>query len=154
MMSSRLKVMLRPLWETYRRLWLPLAGAIAVALVVLGQMGWSAPESISPQELMTSLETAGAPLVLDVRSPAEYAAGHIPGAVNIPYREIPNRLDELTAFNQAEVIVYCEVGVRAGIAEKTLEQAGFQSVLTLEGDMRGWRSAELPITTLDPTPTP
>lgn len=131
------------------RLWIPLIGAIAVALLWLGQMGWSAPESIAPQALMAALETDGAPLVLDVRSPAEYAAGHIPGAVNFPHREIPDRLAELAAFNQAKVVVYCELGVRAAIAERTLEQAGFQQVLTLEGDMRGWRSAALPIASRD-----
>ena len=127
---------------------------VLVAVLIMGQVGGSASETISAPALMARLDTDAAPLILDVRSPAEYAAGHSPGALNLPYREIPNHLDTLSEFLENEVVVYCEVGVRAGIAERLLEQAGFQSVLPLEGDIRGWREAGLPISTEIPANPP
>lgn len=131
-----------------------LSGLALIAILVVAQVGWSAPETISAPALMARLNTDTAPLILDVRSPEEYAAGHIPGARNLPYREIPDQLATLSEFLTDEVVVYCEVGVRAGIAEIMLEQAGFQQVLPLEGDMQGWREAGLPISTEIPENIP
>ncbi|MDB9525182.1 rhodanese-like domain-containing protein [Oscillatoria sp. CS-180] len=127
--------------------------SIAITLVV-GQVSWSSSERLSPQELSIRLNSADVPLLLDVRSEREFAEGHIPGAINIPYRDIPSRLNELEGFATKEVIVYCEIGVRAGIAEIMLEQEGFEYILTLEGDMEGWRQANLPIDTALPVSTP
>ncbi|MEM6714986.1 MAG: rhodanese-like domain-containing protein [Cyanobacteria bacterium P01_D01_bin.6] len=124
-----------------------MAGLVLVAILAMSQVSWSAPATISAAALNTRLNTEAAPLILDVRSPAEYAAGHIPGALNLPYRELPNHLATLAEFGDEDIVVYCEVGIRAGIAETVLEQAGFQQVLSLEGDMRGWRAAGLPIST-------
>lgn len=129
-----------------RRYLLPLLVGLGLALLLASrQVGGSVPEQMSPQVLMSRLETAAAPLVLDVRSPAEYAAGHIPTALNLPYREIPQRWPELADLTTQEIVVYCEIGVRAGLAEATLEQAGFQQVVSLAGDLRGWRAAGLPV---------
>ena len=50
---------------------------------------------LAPMELAARLEAGTAPVLLDVRSPEEFAAGHIPGAINIPYDEIPARLAEI-----------------------------------------------------------
>ncbi|NEQ45032.1 MAG: rhodanese-like domain-containing protein [Leptolyngbya sp. SIOISBB] len=148
----------RPWYRHHRRRHRQLLGILSglalVVILVVGQVGWSAPETISAPALMARLNTNTAPLILDVRSPSEYAAGHIPGALNIPYREIPDQLATLSEFLADEVVVYCEVGVRAGVAEIMLEQAGFQQVVPLEGDMRGWREAGLPISTEIPENTP
>ncbi|MGF1523631.1 MAG: rhodanese-like domain-containing protein [Leptolyngbyaceae cyanobacterium] len=113
----------------------------------VSQSVWSSTELIAPQTLVPRLGTPQAPLILDVRSEAEYQAGHIPGAINMPYREVPNRLSEIAEFTGRELVVYCEAGVRAGIAELALEQAGFEHVRHLEGDMQRWRQADLPLET-------
>lgn len=113
--------------------------------LIIGQVGLSSVESISSQQLVARLNTPQAPLILDVRSEVEYAEGHIPGAVNMPYRDVPHRLAEIVAFKNRDVIVYCEVGVRAGIAELSLEQAGFEQIRHLEGHMRRWRQEDLPL---------
>ncbi|MFK8183694.1 MAG: rhodanese-like domain-containing protein [Phormidesmis sp.] len=106
-----------------------------------------ATEQISVQALATQIEQNTAPLILDVRSPEEYAEGHIPGAINIEYRDIPNQLDTIRSFNSNEVIVYCERGVRAGVAERTLSDAGFEAVIQLTGSISAWRKADLPLST-------
>ena len=127
----------------------------AVVLILCAQLvacqAAVANEQISVEALAERIEQGNAPLILDVRSPAEYAAGHIPGAINIDYREIPNQLETIQAFNSNEVIVYCERGVRANIADDTLTEAGFTSVIQLTGSMRAWRKAELPTVTTETT---
>jgi phage shock protein E len=64
----------------------------------------------------------GATLV-DVRSPGEFASGHIDGALNIPVSALRRRLDELPS--DAEVVVYCASGMRSSSAAKQLRSAGF-----------------------------
>lgn len=74
----------------------------------------------------------------------EYANGHVPGAVNVPYDELASRLGESDGSRQGEIVVYCERGGCADRAARTLESAGFTSIRYLAGDMSAWRAAELP----------
>jgi rhodanese-related sulfurtransferase len=94
---------------------------------------------------MARLDAGDAPLILDVRSPGEYAAGHIPGAVNIPHDALGVRLDELGADPDREIVVHCQSGRRAATAEQMLMDAGYTGIQHLDGDMAGWRSAGLPV---------
>jgi len=98
-----------------------------------------APTDIQAEEVLALLASPERPLILDVRSADEFATGRVPGAVNIPHTEVPERLGELG--EPREVIVYCERGKRAAMAGESLSAAGF-SVRYLEGDMSGWREAE------------
>jgi rhodanese-related sulfurtransferase len=67
----------------------------------------------------------GGYVLLDVRTPAEFAAGHIPGAVNIPVDELRHRLDELP--RDRPVAAYCQVGQRGYLATRVLLAAGFKA---------------------------
>ena len=66
------------------------------------------------------------PFLLDVRTPQEFAAGHIPGAVNIPVDDLRSRLGELP--RDREIAAYCQVGQRGYLATRILRQAGFPAV--------------------------
>lgn len=101
--------------------------------------------AISPREVLGRLDRDGPPLLLDVRTPEEFASGHVPGAVNIPHDEVGQRSAELAAHRDQEVVVYCEKGPRAAKAAQALADAGFRSIRHLEGDMSGWRAAGLPV---------
>ncbi len=103
-------------------------------------------QSMKPLDLMAYLESDERPVVLDVRSPEEYAEGHVPGAVNVPYDQISARLDSLQAYRDRGFVVYCRTGRRAGIAETVLIEAGFERVWDLEGHMVAWREQDLPLT--------
>ncbi len=72
-------------------------------------------------------------LLVDVRTPAEYQIGHLPGAVNIPVQELRERLSELP--KEKEIILYCRVGFRGYLAYRILVQNGFKKVRNLSG---GW----------------
>lgn len=124
-------------------------GAVAagqpVAEVVRQESPVTRPGLITPAELTDRLEGPDAPVILDVRSPDEYEDGHIPGAINIPYDQIEARIGSLEEYREAEVVVYCRTGRRAGVAESVLTEAGFGQIRDLEGHMVAWREAELPL---------
>ncbi len=99
---------------------------------------WIAAE-MSPAELRR--QTAAEPtslVILDVRTPEEFAAGHIPGAINIPHDQVPARLAEFKAWKDKTIVAYCRSGRRVGLALKVLHDAGFTRLVHLTGDMPGW----------------
>ncbi|MGB6296645.1 MAG: rhodanese-like domain-containing protein [Rivularia sp. (in: cyanobacteria)] len=100
-------------------------------------------KQISANELIEQIKVDKSPIILDVRTAEEYLQGHIPGSINIEYRELPFRISEISSLSNKKIVVYCEKGVRANIAEETLKKAGFTEVLHLEGDMSGWRERGL-----------
>jgi len=69
--------------------------------------------------------------VVDVRTPAEYAAGHVPGAVNVPYDEMERRYGELGPPT-TPLLLYCHSGRRSGIAIRMLKQKGFTRLYDLQ----------------------
>jgi rhodanese-related sulfurtransferase len=102
-------------------------------------------KSISSSELLARRES-GEPLpILDVRSEAEFAAGHIPGAVNVPFNQVSARLDEVPGEAGQDLIVYCGHGPRAYIAAVPLRHAGGRRVIYLRGHWSAWQSQGLPV---------
>ncbi len=75
---------------------------------------------------LLALAAAERPLLLDVRTPKEFAAGHIAGAVNIPIDDLRLRTAELST--EKPIVTYCEVGQRGYIATRILRQRGFDAV--------------------------
>jgi len=101
--------------------------------------------TISGSTLAGRIEAGDAPVVLDVRTPAEFAQGHVPGAVNIPYDQLSTRLGELPAGASDEVVVHCQRGGRAAKAETVLHEAGYENVRDLDGHWQAWEAAGLPV---------
>lgn len=101
--------------------------------------------TIGADELISRIEAETAPMILDVRTPEEFAEGHIQGAINIPFTELAARASELEMEGSDELVVYCQSGRRAGIAEATLAELGFTNVRDLEGHIAAWKEAELPL---------
>jgi len=101
-------------------------------------------KDISQDELQTLMNSETKPLLIDVRSEDEYAEGHIAGAINIPYKELEQRLLELSGVKDRQIILYCRSGRRAGIAKETLQQNGFTQLDHLSGDYIAWHEKKLP----------
>jgi len=106
-------------------------------------------------EELRALQAAGTP-VIDVREPAELAAGKIPGAVNIPRGVLEFEVDGHPAVNgikdpalghrERPVIVYCRSGGRSALAADALRRLGFKQPLSLAGGFQAWLDAGQPIT--------
>ncbi|TNF61909.1 MAG: rhodanese-like domain-containing protein [Burkholderiales bacterium] len=78
--------------------------------------------------LLPRLRDQGA-VVVDVRSPEEFAGGHAPGAVNIPLNELGSRLQEIP--NTAPVVLCCASGTRSGMARMMLRKKGYGQVFNI-----------------------
>ncbi|MEI8385244.1 MAG: rhodanese-like domain-containing protein [Nitrosomonadaceae bacterium] len=94
--------------------------------------------AISSTELSQRLHQSGPPLILDVRTPNEYLSGHIQGAVNISHDQLERRIDEIPGDKSREIVVYCQSGRRAGIAEKILVEKGYTNIKSLTGHWQNW----------------
>jgi len=102
-------------------------------------------EPVTRAELARRLH-AGSVLVLDVRPAAEYAAGHIPGALSIPLSELPARLDTLPP--DAEIVAYCRgrYCAMSPDAVRLLRGQGYRAHL-MDGGLPEWRAEGLPVAT-------
>ncbi len=90
-----------------------------------------------------ALRDAGA-FVLDVREPYEWAEFHIPGATLIPLGTLGDRLSEVP--RDKPIVVVCRSGNRSQTGRDILLRAGFAAVTSMDGGVRAWRDAGLPVT--------
>ena len=86
-------------------------------------------------------------LFLDIRDDAQFKAGHLIDAKNIPLRTLAAKVSELAKYKEKPVIVYCENGMRSGKALSILRKAGFSDLYTLQGGLVAWEKASLPVVT-------
>ena len=97
-------------------------------------------EMISQQELSAAIASGKKMLLLDVRTPEEFASGHIAGAQNVPHGGAGEWLRKAGLPPDADIIVYCESGGRSATVQQAFATAGQTSVRHLEGDMKAWRA--------------
>ncbi|WP_303866570.1 rhodanese-like domain-containing protein [Acetobacterium wieringae] len=92
---------------------------------------------ISPDEAKQQLEANKDIVLLDVREPAEYVNGHIPGSINLPLSQV-QRVEELVPEKNTTIFVYCLSGGRSQGAASQMVKMGYQNVYNL-GGINGWR---------------
>ena len=93
---------------------------------------------VSPAAVRAMLD-AGEPVrLLDCRTPKEYAAARIEGALLVPMQETPDRLDELDAWLDEKVVVFCHAGVRSMKVAQFLRERGFDDVKSMVGGIDLW----------------
>jgi phage shock protein E len=121
--------------------------AFALALLLpVAAVASEAVAPVSPADLLVKLSQPGF-VLLDVRTPEEFAAGHIAGAVNIPHDQLAKRASELPQARNTEIAVYCRSGRRSAQALEWLGAQGYRRLLHLEGDFLGWQAAGRPVVT-------
>ncbi|MDG5746675.1 rhodanese-like domain-containing protein [Qipengyuania sp. XHP0207] len=99
--------------------------------------------TIEPSALSTRLEAGEAIQLIDVRTPEEFAQGHIAGAINVPLDEFdPAALPDPQG---AERVLYCRSDRRSGIAAEKLADASGRNAVHLEGGILAWDAAGLPV---------
>lgn len=100
-----------------------------------------AKQHIVEIDITTAKQALGASLILDVREPVEYAAGHLPGAFNIPRGVLEFKIDSHPDFQDkqaANIIVYCQTGGRSALATEALNKIGFSHAVSLAGGFKSW----------------
>ena len=102
--------------------------------------------NVTPEELRAYMREHGENdyLLLDVRQPQEYVAGHVPGAWLVPLMEVEARIDEIRRASDKLTIVYCQSGGRSARGAAFLAQAGMPNVFNLLGGMSAWSGERLP----------
>ncbi|MHC5209147.1 MAG: rhodanese-like domain-containing protein [Planctomycetota bacterium] len=95
-------------------------------------------QNARPDEVQSELEAGGTPYVIDVRSPQEWAAGHIECAVHIPVDDISKRMSEI-ARDGRKMYMICAAGGRSAAAASFLANRGYLNVHSVEGGMGAWR---------------
>jgi rhodanese-related sulfurtransferase len=100
---------------------------------------------ISPSALHQQIAAGTAPAIFDVRSKSEYEAGHVPGAVHLPFWQVGRLWQKFAALRSQPVVVYCGHGPRAHIAGAALARRGFTNIAYLTGHMKKWRQLNLPL---------
>lgn len=101
--------------------------------------------SIEPARLLDLIGRGVAPLIVDVRTRAEFAAGHVPGAINVPASEAWSSAAAGVLATSDRVVVYCGHGPRAWCASLGLRRRGVRHIVYLRGHWAAWRRARLPV---------
>jgi len=86
------------------------------------------------------------PLLLDVRTPAEFNNGHIKNAILIPVQELQKRVGELSEYKHHDILIYCATGNRSTVASKILIDNGFKRIINMRYGIYGWSKNQYPVT--------
>ncbi len=100
-------------------------------------------QTISPSDYVSNFsENNTEHILIDVRTPEEFASGHIAGAINIPVQELEQRLSEVP--DDQEIVVYCRSGNRSATASQILTSQGYDGIYDM-GGIIAWQQAGLPV---------
>ncbi len=123
-----------------------LASLMLGAIVLAGCSSSTATlETVSPDAAAAVIAEESNEIILDIRTPDEFNAGIIEGAINIDYYEA-SFADDLDALDKdAHYVVYCNSGNRSGDAMGTFKDLGFTNITEIDGGIQAWYSAGQPI---------
>ncbi|MBT8224915.1 MAG: rhodanese-like domain-containing protein [Dactylosporangium sp.] len=100
---------------------------------------------IAPAHLLERLGQPGTPRLLDVRTPAEFEATHIPGSYNVPLDTLREHRDDLLCHICQPIVLICRSGHRAAVANEAFASAGLANVQVLSGGMVAWQASGGPV---------
>ena len=125
---------------------LAFAGTLVALLASEISRRLSGMKAVDPVQA-TQLSNRENAIFLDIRDDGEYGGGHIPEAIHIPIRQLPDRIGELNKHKDCPVIAYCRSGNRSNGAGSVLKKHGFENVYNLSGGIAAWQKASLPVST-------
>ena len=125
---------------------LAFAGTLGALLASEISRRLSGMKAVDPVQA-TQLSNRENAIFLDIRDDGEYGGGHIPEAIHIPIRQLPDRIGELNKHKDCPVIAYCRSGNRSNGAGSVLKKHGFENVYNLSGGIAAWQKASLPVST-------
>lgn len=127
--------------------WMLVAVALGSGLMLLWPvLSGGVAAGVNPTEAVQLINRDKA-IVIDVCSPAEYAAGHVAGARNVPLDELAARLPQVVKNKATPVVLVCASGVRSRRAAAIAKKLGYEKAVSLAGGLAAWRAASLPVQT-------
>ena len=84
-------------------------------------------------------------VVVDVREPEEFAAGHVTGARNLPLSQLEEKLGALVKKKTLPVVLVCETGARSHRAVARAKKLGYEQAQAMAGGLKAWKAANLPV---------
>lgn len=125
--------------------WMLISIALASGLMLLWPVMQGASEAgLDPAGAVQLINREKA-VVIDVCDPAEFAAGHVGGARNIPLADLEAKLAGAVKNKSLPLILVCQSGMRSGRAVPIAKKLGFENVQSLGGGLAKWRAADLPV---------
>lgn len=118
--------------------------ALGLGALAAGVAGAASAADVTPAQAARLLAQKGV-VALDVRTPAEFAAGRLAGAVNVDYRAADFAKAVAGLDPDTHYVLYCRTGRRSAGALAVLKRAGIEKVDHLATGIRGWRAAGLPL---------
>ena len=112
-------------------------GALLLPVMMQGK-------GLNPAEAVLLMNREKA-VVIDVCEPAEFAAGHIVGARNVPLAQLEAQLPNVVKNKATPVILVCQAGVRSGRALAVARKLGYENVQSLAGGLKAWQAASMPL---------
>jgi rhodanese-related sulfurtransferase len=127
-------------------IWLVLAALASGSFLAwpLVSRKFSGASEKGPMQVVELMNRKDAVLV-DLRDPAQFGAGHVPGARNVPQAQLGQRLGELEKFKSRPLVLVCQTGARSHAAVAQVKKAGFGEVAVLSGGFGAWQQANLPV---------
>lgn len=120
-----------------KKLFIAMALLGTLALAACGSSN-SAVQKMDPTAFADAASQPGV-VILDVRSPDEFASGHLTGATNINVED-PGFADAISGLDKnVTYAIYCQSGRRSGIATSQMTDAGFTKIVELEGGLQAWQ---------------
>lgn len=123
------------------RLWIPVL-LIALATACASAAGGEAEGVITLEALKTKMDAKADFVLVDVRTDAEWKAGHLPGAIHIPLNDIPAKASSLP--KNKEIVLYCRTGRRSAQAYSYLASQGFTNLKNYKGSWTEWSAKNMP----------
>lgn len=94
---------------------------------------------LEPNKVKEMIDNNQFDLIIDLRTQENYLKGHLPGAINIPINEIPDKFDFLNKYQKKPIILYCGIGSQSKSACKVLALNGFEKIYSLSRGIKGYK---------------
>ena len=121
---------------------------LALAALSGGLLAWPVlmrnTSGLDPMQTTQLINRRNA-LIIDIRTPEDFAAGHLPQAKHIALDTLANKVPQLGRSKTTPVVVVCQTGLRSQRACATIRTAGYAEVFNLEGGILAWQKSGLPL---------
>jgi rhodanese-related sulfurtransferase len=124
--------------------WMLVSALLALLALLAWDSGQKAGPKVSTHEATRLINQQNA-VVVDIREKADFKAGHLVDAINIPNSQVTNSLVDLEKHKTGPIIVVCKTGQTASAASKILKDNGFDQVYRLSGGIMEWTNNNLPL---------